>query len=190
MEFKLLWPTDDCLISCFKLCAEKENISKDFWHFWHLTSPSLCFLFQPAFSRGLGQFPGHSGSYVQDALQVRTQPASCAHVRSISELSFVLAKFSLMLATYTLLLCCNQINSCPRHRVETVVCVWLTGVCCKRANFCSVFAVEHTSKKRETNRADVWALQHSCLLPLQISCAVCVSFTVSLRPGEILMLFS
>lgn len=41
-------------------------------------------------SWGLGQFPGHIGSYLQDALQVWTQPASSPHVRGIGKLVMVL----------------------------------------------------------------------------------------------------
>lgn len=44
--------------------------------------------------------------------------------------------------------------------------------------------VEHKSETGKTHRADVWALQHSCLLPLQIRCAVCVSFTALFPPRK------
>lgn len=43
-----------------------------------------------------------------------------------------------------------------------------------------VSAVEHASEERETHRADVRTLQHSCLLSLQIGGAICVSFTLTL----------
>lgn len=50
-----------------------------------------CFLVVSSW--GLGQFPGHIGSYVQDALQVWTQFASSPHVRGIGELVMDLNKF-------------------------------------------------------------------------------------------------
>lgn len=160
------------------------------------------FSLNSASSWGLGQFPGYSGSHVQDALQVWTQPAPCAHVRGVGELTFESQKIK----RFDLLLCLKikmwhidgniwaiwaqrQVKSVfPVLALITIcsICVYLTVICCKWANFCSVFAVEHTSKERETNRADVWALQHSCLLPLQVSRALCVSFTVSRHPGRTL----
>lgn len=38
-----------------------------------------------------------------------------------------------------------------------------------------LFAVEHESQERKAHRVDVRTLQHSCILPLQVSGAFCVS---------------
>lgn len=46
--------------------------------------------------------------------------------------------------------------------------------------FGPVSAVEHASEERKAHRVDVRTLQHSCILPLQISGAVCVSFRLNL----------
>ena len=76
-------------------------------------------------------------------------------------------------------------------RIESVEFGFCTGphslmglVLCIRAIFCSVSAVEYASKTRETDRDDVWTLQHSCLLPLQIGRTICVSFSTLLHPGR------
>lgn len=87
--------------------------------------------------------------------------------------------------------CCSYNHGFATVRIESVELGSCTGphylmglVVCVTAIFCSVSAVEHASKTRETDRDDVWTLQHSCLLPLQIGRTICVSFSALLHPGR------
>ena len=196
-------------VFCFLLCYSKTPV----------TSPALFlsfFFFFFFYSRGLGQFPGHFGSNLQDALQVWTKSASSAHVRSVGELALWWAEVNQWKTKTTYSVTVQR--SCGYLSAKSKVLKWLQDLRIHLDSLRSLFpmlvlitscinilflylliimwhvisgltsvfvsAVEHTSETRKTYRADVWALQHSCLLPLQVSCSVRVSFPTSCQPGK------
>lgn len=85
-DWRVLWCWLNCRFADWFL-LELSKIRHNLRVFWHesytlVSSHALCH------SRGLGQFPGHFGSHLQDALQVWAKFASSAHVRGIGELPF------------------------------------------------------------------------------------------------------